>query len=100
VDGQSWRVVDAPANIMLSGGKALMAGPDLGKRIDTNITTDSPRADFKFQADAPGTYYVWLRAYAQDGNSDSLHVGLDGALVSGGNRVSGFIFDGSAASWT
>jgi hypothetical protein len=99
VNGQNWRVVDAPANIPLSGGKALMAAPDLGQRIDTNITTNSPRADFKFQADAAGTYYVWVRAYAQDGNSDSLHVGLDGALVSGGNRMSGFIFDGSAASW-
>ncbi len=93
VAGQSWQVANSTGN---SNGKVLKAGPEQGKVVNT---ADGPRADYKMYFNTPGTYYVWLRGFAQDGGSDSLHVGLNGQMVTGGNRVSGFLFDGSASSW-
>jgi len=98
VNDQSWEIVDVPGNISSSSGKALMAGPDLGRNI--NDISQSPRADFQINVPAPGTYYVWVHGYAKDGGSDSLHVGLNGVLVDGGYQMARFTFDGSASSWS
>jgi hypothetical protein len=46
-----------------------------------------------------GTYYVWVRAMAQDGAGNSLHVGLDGAESPGGQGLNLSQTD-SAWHWT
>ena len=40
-----------------------------------------PSARFRFQARQGGTYDLWLRAYAADAGSDSVHLDLDGDVV-------------------
>ena len=64
-----------------SGGNFLVAGPD-DNSSTTNILTQSPRLDYKVYFDTPGTYYLWVRGYGTDGNSDSVYTGLDGVLKS------------------
>ena len=86
--GKSWA---------LSGGN-LVAGPDTGFNINSNIEATSPRIDFKVNFADTGTYYLWVRGYAPDGNSDSIHAGIDGVQVSSAYRISNFSY--GAYSWT
>ncbi|GEM_PF-2200012 len=60
----------------------------------TGIDTNSTRLDYKIYVNTPGTYYLWVRGYAADGNSDSLHAGLDGVIsdTTPGYRISNFSY--------
>jgi hypothetical protein len=93
VNGQTWNVVNSATQ---SGGKTLQSGPDLGTNLASNT---GARADYKVKIDSPGTYYVWIRGTVTDGNNDSLHVGLNGQVVSGGTAVGGN-FPYNSSSWT
>ena len=93
--GHSWTSVTTPAGF--SGTAAMSVTPDNGGFQDTGtFVANSPRLDFKVNFIATGTHYVWVRGYGPDGNSDSVHVGLDGAAVATSDRISGF---GAAYSW-
>ncbi len=69
-----------------SADKYVQALPDRALILDTNIAADSPRLSYLVSFAAPGTYYLWLKGAAIDSESDSLHYGLDGAVLSGGNK--------------
>ncbi len=77
-----------------AGTGYLQALPNTGVTIDTGYTTTSPEISFNVQFTTTGTYYVWIRGSAANGNDDSLHAGLDGAAISSADRISGF------RSWT
>lgn len=44
--------------------------------VSTGDTTAGPRLDYNVNFPAAGTYYVWVRAYAIDDGSNSIHAGL------------------------
>jgi hypothetical protein len=69
-----------------SAGSCMEALPDRGVTLDANIETDSPRLSYLVNFAAPGTYYLWLKAVASDLESDSVHYGTDGLLLSAGNK--------------
>lgn len=69
-----------------SAEKYMQALPDNGLVLDTNIVTDSPHLSYVVNFSAPGTYYLWFKAAAIDTESDSLHYGLDGAVLSAGGK--------------
>ena len=43
----------------------------------------------RFAGTKTGTHYVWVLAWGLDGNSDSLHSGLDGEHIPTADRISG-----------
>ena len=84
--GRSWTPYAGP--VAGASGTALEAGPNGGLKVDANIVGNSPRLDFKVNFSTPGTYYVWFRGEAPDYDSDSLHVGIDGAEPTTANNTS------------
>jgi hypothetical protein len=92
--GYTWTPVTNPG---YSGTGALQALPeDL-----TNFTTagQGPRLDYQVQFTRTGTHYVWIRALADSGYSDSLHVGLDGGTA-GALYMNGLNQDGVTWTWS
>jgi len=67
-----------------SGAGAMIALPDANVNMrDSDI---GPRLDYAIDFATPGTYYVWVRMLGTRSTSDSIHVGLDGVLVSEGQQ--------------
>ena len=60
------------------GKGAMVVLPDRGVRIRDGYQRESPALDYKILFPERGTYYVWLRTWAQDNNSNSLILGLNG----------------------
>jgi uncharacterized repeat protein (TIGR03806 family) len=88
--GKSWTSSTASSP---SGGQALIATPDSGAAVNTGYTTTSPRLSFDVTFAQSGTYQVWIRGRAGGSvaaDSDSCHVGLDGAAVASADRITGF----------
>jgi Concanavalin A-like lectin/glucanases superfamily/Gylcosyl hydrolase family 115 C-terminal domain len=76
-----------------SGGYAMQSTPTTpggGEGFDTaaDYLTKSPRLDYNVNFIKTGTYYVWVLAWALDGNSDSIHSGLDGLAIATADRIS------------
>ncbi|MEJ7654384.1 MAG: hypothetical protein WKH64_14185 [Chloroflexia bacterium] len=82
--GQSWAAITSPAGYV--GAAALLAQPNSGVTIDTGYTTTSPELQYQVQFATTGTYYVWLRGYADKNADNSLHVGIDGQAVASADR--------------
>ncbi len=72
----------------------LHATPDLDALYQTQSLTDSPTLDYLIHFTTPGTYTLWARAYADNGDADSLHLALDQQPL----RLSGF--SPEAWSWS
>jgi lysophospholipase L1-like esterase len=92
--GYAWTPVTNPG---YSGTGALQALPeDL-----TNFQTAGagPRLDYQVQFTKTGTHYVWIRALADSGLSDSLYVGLDGGTA-GALYMNGLNQDGVTWTWS
>lgn len=79
-----------------SGSKFMRARPDIGTNHNTGYAANSPMLSYKVRFTNSGTYHVWIRGFATDGASDSIHVGLDGKEISTSDRISSFGFN----SWT
>lgn len=60
------------------GKGAMVVLPDRGVRVRDSYQRESPALDYKILFPERGTYYVWLRTWAQDNNSNSLILGLNG----------------------
>jgi hypothetical protein len=77
-----------------NGGNHMEAGPDdTQKRFEANESSQSPRLDFEVEFNRTGTHYVWVhgRAGGSDpGESDSLHVGINGSAVSTADQMNGY----------
>ncbi len=53
--------------------------PNNGTSVATNWTTSSPELRYTVNFSNAGTYYVWLRGYAETAENVAVYVGLDGA---------------------
>ncbi len=76
-----------------SSGGAMQSMPATlvgGSSWDTGYGENAPRLDYQVNFAKTGTHYVWILAYAMDGNSDSCHAGLDGEETPLSNRMSGW----------
>jgi unsaturated chondroitin disaccharide hydrolase len=69
--------------------------PDNNVTIDTSYTTKSPEMSYKVQITKTGKYYIWLRGYAQNSDSNTVHLGLDGQAFASSDKVA----TGSYGSW-
>ncbi|MEJ2705749.1 MAG: hypothetical protein P8Z79_25205, partial [Sedimentisphaerales bacterium] len=96
----TWELISVSANGFappngFSGGFAMQSTPaDPGGGDGPNDPADfmanSPRLDYEIDFVKTGTHYVWVLAWGYDGNSDSLHSGLDNQHVPTADRISGF----------
>ena len=76
-----------------SGGFAMQNTPTTlaggsGRNDPADFLANSPRLDFQIEFVHTGIHYVWILGYGMDGNSDSLHSGLDGEHVATADRIS------------
>jgi hypothetical protein len=64
-----------------SGGTAVVTRPNVsvnpGAPGNTGETTTGPALTYDVEFDSAGTYYVFVRMKAPDGESDSVHLGLN-----------------------
>ena len=72
----SWRLEQDPRGF--EGGGAVVVLPDRGLRVRNGFRRDSPSLEYRVMLPEPGTYYVWVRAWAKDNNSNSIHMGVNG----------------------
>jgi subtilisin family serine protease len=92
--GKSWTpVTDRPG---YTGSAAMFNNPDTGVQIDSGYSTTSPEMQYRVQFTTTGTYYVWLRAWANDTSDNSVNVGLNGQAITTADRIS----VGTYGSWT
>ena len=93
--GHMWSQVSGGGDV----GPSMQAQPDTQALIDGDFARNSPRLSYLFDASVGGTYYVWVRGRAvagDEGNSDSLHVGIGGQTATS-DRITGF---GSTFGWS
>ncbi len=72
----SWDVSTAIGGF--SGSGLIQAQPNDGNTVASNWTATSPELQYSINFTNPGTYYVWLRGYAETTETVSAYVGLDG----------------------
>ncbi len=75
-DKQSWSV--SRAHNGFAGSGAVVVEPDRGVRIRSRYNKRSPELTYPVYFTRTGRYYIWLRVWADDDESNSLHLGLDG----------------------
>ncbi|MGY0217397.1 tandem-95 repeat protein [Endozoicomonadaceae bacterium StTr2] len=91
--GNEWEV---QSNGSASGGEQVVIPDNVGGYAGST-EGNSPELTYEIQVDSPGTYYVWVLGSADGGNSDSVHVGLNGNYLSSSDGVTGF---GSGGNWS
>jgi len=89
---RSW--VLSSQNTLFSSNYALVASG--ASNYENGIEGVSAKIDFKIKVDSPGLYYLWIRGYAADGDTDSVHAGIDGAISPStpGYKFTYFPYDG------
>ena len=92
--GYAWTPVTNPGS---SGTGALQALPD--DTPSSLVAGAGPRMDYQVQFTKTGTHYIWIRALAHSGGSDSLYVGLDGGTA-GAVYMTGLNWDGVTWKWS
>ncbi|UCD51341.1 MAG: hypothetical protein JSW27_01655, partial [Phycisphaerales bacterium] len=96
-DPHTWELITESADGFVpaegfSGGFAMQSTPTTlggGAGNNENYAANSPRLDYVINFTHTGTHYVWVLAYGMDGNSDSLHSGLDGEEIATADRIGG-----------
>lgn len=83
--GRTWTTVTTPAG--WAGTGALVVSPSNGGYSDTGFATTSPQARYRVRFATTGTYQVWIRGQAPNGNDNSIHIGLDGAANTTADRL-------------
>lgn len=73
-----------------SGGAAMYARSHNSKYDQPGYHRKSPRLDYRVKFNRAGKHYVWIRGFANDGGSDSCHVGIDGRAETSGKHLTGF----------
>jgi|GEM_PF-2560089 len=79
-----------------SPGQYVIATPVDFSIFNTNYAANSPRLDYRINFNRAGDHYVWIRAHANNGNTDSVHVGLNNVELATADRISNF----SSGSWS
>ncbi len=82
---QSWGISSQVGGFRGSG--AVVVEPDRGVRIRSRYNKRSPELTYEVDFSETGTYYVWLRVWAENNNSNSVHLGINGEA----NRSSSYI---------
>ncbi|WP_184305136.1 Ig-like domain-containing protein, partial [Aporhodopirellula rubra] len=77
-----------------SGSEYLAATPNSG--VNTGDATRGPRRDYQITIDGPGTFYVWALTRASSGADDSVHLGANGTLLTGGR----FGLNNNSSNWS
>ncbi len=72
--------------VMMSGRRAMQV-PDTGQTVDPGYGTGSPELQYQVNIQTPGNYYVWVYGAGPGGNSDTVHVGLDGVENAESDRI-------------
>lgn len=67
---------------------AMMASPNTGSLIDSTYATDSPEMSYEVQFTTLGTYYVWVRGWADGDFDNSYHAGIDGQAITSAAKLS------------
>ena len=91
--GHSWEPTASPEG---AAGGAVVASPNTGSNINTDVAASSPELAWRVRFATAGTYYVWGRVRAASDADDSFHAGLDGAPVSTAARIT---TGGSTSGW-
>ena len=65
--------------------------------LSTGDTTDGPRLDYAVHFSTPGTYRVWAHLWGASNADDSVHVGLEGNLLTAGKY--GMTDNGNQWAW-
>lgn len=87
VGSHSWDLVTPSGH---TGYGAMQAMPNTRTNNNTGYTTKSARLDYAVNFVKTGIHYVWIRGIGATFQDDSLHVGLDGAAQTSGDRISHF----------
>jgi hypothetical protein len=66
---------------MGDGYERVMPNADLNINAP-DIESNSPHLSYKVLFENAGTYYLWIRGWADGGADDSMHYGLDGTSIS------------------
>lgn len=69
--------------------------PNNGERLDDS--SNSAELSYQVNFNRSGTHYIWVRMYSDSGEDNSLHVGLDGVLQSGSDKIT--LVDHGTGSW-
>lgn len=78
-----------------AGQGAIVVAPDRGVRIRSRYNKRSPEVTYPVYFEEPGRYYIWMRVWADNNNSNSVHLGINGAA----NRSSSYIGTDSFRQW-
>lgn len=84
----AWELTTAKAGY--AGEGYMQSLPVTGANINAGYVGTSPELVYRVQFASAGTYYIWLRASADDGTTDSAHAGIDGTGPSTADRIHNF----------
>jgi len=91
-NGDEWMEVGPTGGFTGTLGMQSQPDDNSGSR-NTNYAARSPRLDYEIDFIKTGTHYVWILGWADDGNSDSCHAGLDGEEIPTCDRMAGWSGD-------
>lgn len=84
-NGRSWTARTDRAGY--AGSAAMVAVPDQNVTVSGNYVAASPELQYRVRFDQAGTYYVWVRALADNYGNNTVHVGLNGQPVASAANV-------------
>lgn len=91
-NGAAWGLKTEPTGFV---GEGCMQVPDKGANNEPPRLT-APRLDYFLELKKPGRYFVWVRGFGINHQSDSLHLGIDVKIDWGANVGLG----GSTFAWS
>ena len=83
--GQSWSLQRDRRGARGNGAMAVL--PDKNVRIRSGYDEKSPELTYSISFDEAGDYYIWLRVWAADENSNSVHMGLNGTAFRSSSAI-------------
>ena len=89
--GQAWQLTGPAGSV----GGAMTALADSGRVYEAGGVATAPELRFQVEFPAAGTYRLAIRGNAPSTNSNSIHVGLDGAVTADSDAITA----GSFGSW-
>jgi len=78
-NGKSWSLQTGGSPTGASADSFMVAGPDTGTVISSDYFNTSPELGYRVNFSNTGTYYFWVRAYANNSGNNGVHGGYDGA---------------------